>query len=305
MNTQTLPLPSCAVHWLLSPQAGLVAATVLWSGNFVIGRAVRGEVEPLVLNFWRWTIAAAVLAPFVWRAFRGEAAALRVHWRYVVALGFTGLALPHTCSYHALQGTSPVNALLILMLMPALVAVLAWRFFGQPMERAQWAGIALALSGAAWILVRGEWASLARLRFSGSDLWMLPAVLGSSAHMLLLRRTPAGLTQGPLLLASTLAAVLLMGTALPWLSSTDQLTAVAGVWPAALYVGVFASAAAFLCWNRGVVRVGPARAAPYMYLMPLYASVLSVLFIGEAVQPYQAAGGALVLGGLWLARERR
>lgn len=305
MNMHTLPLPSFAGPWLLSPQAGLVTATVLWSGNFVIGRAVRGEVDPLVLNFWRWAIAAAVLAPFVWRAFRGEAATLREHWRYVVALGFTGLALPHTCSYQALQGTSPVNALLILMLMPALVAVLAWRLFGQPLERRQWAGITLALLGAGWILVRGEWTSLAQLRFSSADLWMLPAVLGSSAHMLLLKRTPPGLTQGPLLLASTLAAVLLMGMALPWLSSAEQLAAVAVIWPAALYVGVFASAAAFFFWNRGVVRVGPVRAAPYMYLMPLYASVLSALFIGEAVQPYQAAGGALVLGGLWLARERR
>jgi drug/metabolite transporter (DMT)-like permease len=304
MNTLTLSLPQTAVRWLHAPQAGLVAATLLWSGNFVVGRAIQGQVEPLVLNFWRWAIAAAVLAPLAWRAFAAQWPVLRAHWRYIAALGFTGLALPHTCSYYALQGTSPVNALLILMLMPILVALLAWRWFGQPLRRAQWAGIALPVAGAAWILARGDWAVLVQLRFSRSDLWMLPAVLGSSAHMLLLKRTPAGATQGPLLLASMLAALLQMAAALPWVAGASELAAIAAVWPAAMYVGVFASAAAFLCWNRGVVQMGPARAAPFMYLMPLYASGLSALFLGDAVRPYQACAGALVLAGLWLARDR-
>lgn len=51
-------------------------------------------------------------------------------------------------------------------------------------------------------------------------------------------------------------------------------------------------------------RVGPERAAPLMYMMPVYASVLGALFIGERVQGYQVAGGALVLAGLWMARKR-
>lgn len=304
MNTTTLSLRVPAARWFLSAQAGLVAATVLWSGNFVVGRAIRGEIEPLALNFCRWVIAAAVLAPFVWRPLVAQAPALRRHWGYVTALGFTGLALPHTCSYYAVQTTSPVNALLILMLMPVLVAVLSSRLSGAPMRRAQWAGVALALVGAASILVRWDLAVLAQLKLSRGDLWMLPAVLASSTHTLLLKRTPAGIGQGPLLLASMVAAILLMVPAVVG-SGVRDLAAVAAVWPAALYVGVFASAAAFFLWNGGVVRVGPAQAAPFMYLMPLYASLLSVVFLGEPVRAYQAAGGALVLAGLWLARERR
>jgi drug/metabolite transporter (DMT)-like permease len=83
----------------------------------------------------------------------------------------------------------------------------------------------------------------------------------------------------------------------------DSLAAVTKVWPAAIYVGVFASAAAFLLWNRGVVGVGAQRAAPLMYLIPVYASVMGAVFIGEGVQAYQVAGGAIVLAGLGLARR--
>lgn len=305
MSALALSIPSSArfAHWLLLPQVGLVAATMSWSGNFVVGRALRGEIDPLALNFWRWLIAALVLAPFAWRGLAAQWPTLRRHWVYVSLLGVTGLAVPHTCSYVALQTTSPVNALLILILMPVFVAAGAWRFFGQPIQRVQWIGIALAMLGAASILVRWDVSVITHLKFNQGDLWMLPAVLCSSAHTLLLKKTPAGVTQGPLLLASMFAAVLLMAPVVGW-TGVSSLAAVVNVWPAALYIGVFASAAAFFLWNRGVMRVGPERAAPFMYMMPIYASVLAVLFIGEGLQAYQAAGGAIVLSGLWIARKR-
>jgi drug/metabolite transporter (DMT)-like permease len=42
----------------------LALANLLWAGNWVIGRALRGAFDPVALNFWRWLIAALVLAPF-------------------------------------------------------------------------------------------------------------------------------------------------------------------------------------------------------------------------------------------------
>jgi drug/metabolite transporter (DMT)-like permease len=280
-----------------------VLATLFWSGNFVVGRTLRGQVEPIALNFWRWLIAAVVLAPFVWRGFRQQWPLLKRHWRYVALLGFTGLALPHACIYEALRTTTAVNALLLLIMMPVVVAIGAWRFFGQPVEPRQWGGIAVCLAGAVSILVRWDWQALVQLRFHEGDLLMIPAVLGASAHALLLRRTPAGVTQGPLLLASMVAAVLLMSAAAGW-RGVATLSAIVNAWPGALYVGVCASAIAFLLWNRGVMAVGAERAAPLMYAMPVYASVLSAVFLGEGMHAYQLAGGSLVLAGLWVARRR-
>jgi drug/metabolite transporter (DMT)-like permease len=296
--------PRIATDWIMSPWAGLVAATLFWSGNFVIGRSLRGEIDPLALNFWRWVIAAVVLAPLVWRAFRRQWPLLRRHWLYVTVLGLTGLAVPHTCSYIALQTTTAVNALLLLIMIPVVVAVGSWRFFGQPIRPIQWAGIAVCMLGAAAILVRWDIDALLHLRFNRGDLWMLPAVVMASAHTLLLKKTPAGITQGPLLLASVFAAIALMAPLVAW-TGVETLAAVTKVVPGALYVGVFASAAAFLLWNRGVVAVGAGRAAPLMYLMPVYASLMSAAFIGEGVQMYQVAGGCVVLAGLWMARPGR
>ncbi|MGZ5269800.1 MAG: DMT family transporter [Ramlibacter sp.] len=306
MSAPVLSFVACA-GWsrcLLAPQVGLVIATTFWAGNFVIGRALRGEIEPLALNFWRWTIAAIVLAPFAWSAFRVQWPVLRSHWKYVTVLGITGFAVPHTCSYAALQTTSPVNALLLLNLMPVYVAVVAWRVFAQPMQRVQWIGILVALLGAASILVRWDWDAVVNLHFNRGDLWMLPAVACAGTHTLLLKKTPPGVTQGPLLFSSVVAAVLLMVPVVAW-TGVGRLAAVADVWQGTLYVGTCASAAAFFLWNRGVVFVGPQRAAPFMYMMPVYASLLSAVFLNESVQRYQVAGGAIVVAGLYLARKTR
>ena len=51
-----------------SPALALALAALFWSGNFVAGRALRGHVDPVTLNFLRWLIALALIAPFVWRS---------------------------------------------------------------------------------------------------------------------------------------------------------------------------------------------------------------------------------------------
>jgi drug/metabolite transporter (DMT)-like permease len=285
-----------------APQLGLTVATFLWSGNFIVGRALRGEIDPLALNFCRWSVAAMVLALAFLRPLLRQWAILRQHPGFVLALGLAAVAVPHTCIYAALNTTTPVNALLLLNLVPLLVSVAGRCLFRDALRPAQWAGMAVCLLGAAAIVVRGDPALVHEMRFAVGDLWMLAAILAGAAHVLLLRRTPAGVTQGPLLLASTLVALVVMA---PVLAATGGLhvEAVSRHWANILYTGVLASAAAFVLWNRGVASVGAQRAAPYMYLMPVYGALLSVLLLGEALHGYQVVAGLVVLFGLWLARS--
>ena len=67
------------------------------------------------------------------------------------------------------------------------------------------------------------------------------------------------------------------------------------------YVAVFPGLLAYAFWNHGVARVGPARAAMFIYLVPVFAAVLAVAFLGDRLQPFHAVGGGLSLVGLWLA----
>ena len=168
------------------------------------------------LNFWRWSIALTVLLPLTAKSLAGQWAVLRKHLLLAPALGFTGIVAPHTCIHTALQTTSPVNALLLLDLAPFLITLASWTFFGQAVARRQWLRIGVSMTGAVALIVRGSLSALLAVQLSPGDLWMLPAIAGAAAHALLPRRTPAGVTQGPLLCASVAAALMMLLPLLLW-----------------------------------------------------------------------------------------
>ena len=286
------------------PQIGLGIATFLWAGNFIAGRALRGDIGPIELNVWRWAIALAVLLPFTVGALWRQRAILRQHAGLVLGLGVTGVAVPHACVYAALRATTAVNALLLMSLTPLLILVGSRFLYRQSIHTHQWLAMGISLAGAVFLVVRGDIQALLALHASIGDLWMVPAILAAAAQALLLKRSPAGVAQSTLLSASIVAALgLMLPIALIFgkLALPSSVSSIAGV----AYIGIMASAVGFVLWNRGVAHTGPSNAAPYLYLMPVYGAALSFLILGEPVHFYQLVGGALVLGGLLLARERR
>jgi drug/metabolite transporter (DMT)-like permease len=287
-------LPAPAHRWLM-------LATLLWAGNFIVGRALRDAVAPLDLTVWRWLIALAVLLPFTFRGLLAQRTLLWRHRGYVLALGASGLAIPHVCIYAALRETPALNVVLLMIQAPLLVCIGAWLAFGQRPSAASGCGLALALLGALTVVTRGQPEMLLVLRGHTADLLMVPALLGAMVHMLLLARMPQGLSQGPLLTASVVAALLCLAPAAARQGGIDwpaDPRAAAGV----MYTGLVASALAFWAWNTGVAAVGPVAASRHMMLMPVYGAALSWPALGEPVGLYQAIGGVLVATGLWVAR---
>ena len=67
---------------------------------------------------------------------------------------------------------------------------------------------------------------------------------------------------------------------------------------------LFASALAYLFFNRGISLIGPNRAAPFLHLVPLFGSVLAILVLGEELKPFHLVGYALVLAGVIIASRR-
>ena len=69
------------------------------------------------------------------------------------------------------------------------------------------------------------------------------------------------------------------------------------------YVAVFPSTLAYLCFNRGVQLIGANRAAPFFHVVPVFGTVMSIVFLGERPQAFQFIGFALVLTGVFVASK--
>jgi drug/metabolite transporter (DMT)-like permease len=282
----------------------LALAALFWAGNFVMGRAVRGEIPPVALAFWRWLLAAAVLLPFTWREIAFRLGAIRRHAWLLAALGVSGVGTFNTLSYIALTGTEAINAMLVISLTPLAIVVAAFLIDAERPDARRLVALAVSLAGVATIAARGDPAALLALRLNPADGIILLAVLGWGIYSVLLRRIPRGsfsplalltvtvLFGLALLLPSWLAEVVLTGAT----PRADLATALA-----VLYAALAASIGAYLCWNRGVALIGPAAAGPFLHLQPVFGTVLAMLLLGERPQPFHGAGFALVLAGVALA----
>lgn len=280
----------------------LMTAALLWSGNFIAGRALGDSVSAVGLNFLRWSVALLILLPLALAEIRRCRNEIIASWKYLLALGLTGVAAYQVFVYKALEQTTATNAILILSTTPAVIMVLSRLVLAEPIRPRQWSGIATSFLGAVVLISHGDPAALQALRPGTGELWMLAAVPAWAVYSVLLRHRPQTLPQRSTVTLS--AAIGLMWMAPFILISPSQLVVewtpaiAAGV----LYVGVGASVVAFLCWNRGVALIGPARAGAYLHLMPVFGTGLAVLLLGETLQLYHAVGAALVFAGIGLAQ---
>jgi drug/metabolite transporter (DMT)-like permease len=71
------------------------------------------------------------------------------------------------------------------------------------------------------------------------------------------------------------------------------------------YVAVFPSIVAYLCFNRGVQLIGANRAAPFFHVVPVFGSVMAMVFLDEIPQAFHIIGFALVLAGVYIASRRQ
>ncbi|HEY0523187.1 MAG TPA: DMT family transporter [Stellaceae bacterium] len=286
------------------PYLLLTLTALFWSGNFVLGRAVHGSVPPVGLAFWRWAGATLILLGPAWSHLRRDRAVLAASWPIVLVLSALGVAVFNTLVYIGLQTTSALNAVLMQSTMPVMIVALGFVVFHDGVTILQALGVALSLSGAVAIVARGNPAALAGLALNRGDLWIALAVASYSAYSVLLRRRPA-VHPLSLLVATFLPGSLMILPFYLWESLSGRPIRLDPPSLLAIgYVAVFPSILAYFCFNRGVELVGANRAGLFIHLMPVFGSIMAVLFLGERFEPFHAAGIALILAGIVLATRR-
>lgn len=293
-----------ALKLLRSPRLALAVAALFWAGNFVVGRALRDDIDPAALTFFRWLISLAIFVPFVGREFVSHIPVVLREWRLVVALGATGIALFHPLVYIAVQHTSATNALLTFSLSPVVILVCVSIGSGRRPAGRELAGVLVSMAGAAVLITRGDFAVLTSSGVNIGDLWMLVAVVVWAAYSLLLRRRPADLPQTVALTSSIAIALPMLLPFTLFAASGTPIHLPTPVLLATLYIAVFGSVIGFMFWSYGVADLGPARAGQFVHLMPVFGAALSFVFLGEPLSFAQVFGAGLVLSGIVLIERR-
>ncbi len=283
-----------------------LATSALFSGSYVAGKLVAGELHPLDATLARYVVALAMLAALVPRFGAQTLRLARGDLPAVAVLGLTGIVGYHGLFFAALEHTSAGNTAIINALSPVLTALAAAALLGERLGTRAYAGIGVACAGALVLVSGADPARLARLALNRGDLLMLGAVACWVAYSLVLRRLLARYAAFGLTFHATLAGVLVLVV----------VTTVSGGWSgiagmsaralgAIVYMGAFASGLGYLLYTFSVARLGPTRTSSVVYCtVPVFVALLALATLGEPITAVALASIALVVAGLrLLARE--
>jgi drug/metabolite transporter (DMT)-like permease len=305
--TEPAPAPPAhdPVRWLNNQPYLLLSLTALfWAGNIVLARYVAGQVPPMTLSCVRWIGAFFMLLPFAWPHLKRDWPALRARLPLLVGLSATGFAINNALSYWALQYTQALNALLIQSSGPLFVALWSLALFGVRLTFAQFAGIAISLIGVFTIILRGDIGTLTSIQFNKGDVMFATAILAFGLYSALMPRRPRTHPLSLICFTMLCGALLLVPFSV-WEYSNgfvlkpDLLTAAT-----LIYVVIFPSALAYLFFNRGIMLIGPNRAAPFFHLVPVFGSAMAILLLGEQPRLFHLVGYVLVLAGVVIASRQ-
>lgn len=279
----------------------LTLTALFWAGNFVLGRGINEIIPPLAISFWRWFLAALIITPFAWGHIKKEWPLIRANIWFLLLLGTLSGAGFNALTYIGLHTTTATNALVLNSSMAMLIVLANFIMYRILLDKTQTLALIISFIGVMIIISKADISTLLALRFNAGDLLVFTAIVGWAIYTALLPSRPplhwlsftaaifwaAALVLAPMALAEHFIYA-------PMPLNLPSLSAVA-------YATLFPGLLAYIFYNRSVELIGGNRAGIAIYLMPLFGTVLSIIFLGEQPELYHFTGFALIISGVVLS----
>lgn len=274
----------------------LLACSILWASGFLFIKLTDG-VSPFVLAAMRGLIGASALS--LWFLAQGRSFLPQGReWQAWVLLGALNGWLPNVLVAYALSQITAATAAMIQASSPLIVAALAHLLFAEErLTPRRLLGVLVGFTGMG-ILVGPAALPESGISATGA-LAMLGTALSYAIGNLYVRTVrqadPARLALGQQICSGIPATMLALALAGP-----AAFAPVPAQIAPLIALGVASTALPILLFMRLIRSAGPTRASMVGYLMPVWATILAVLFLGEWIGLREMAGGAVVLMGVAL-----
>jgi drug/metabolite transporter (DMT)-like permease len=280
----------------------LAALTAMWGSSFLFTKIAVGTLPmPLIVTV-RLGIAGLILVPLM-LALRGRPRGGRL-WLFLVLIALVGNLLPFSLITWGQRAIDSGLAGILMAVMPLATLGLAHLFVpGERLTPYRVGGFLLGFTGV--VVLIGPAALLAAGGEHGALVPML-AVLGGAlcygVSAILSRLRPSSDALSTAATVTALAALMSLPAAIS--AGPVELSALSvPVLGALLFLGVLSTATAMIVYFRLIQSAGPAFTSQLNYLIPLWAVVIGVLFLGEQPSMAHLAGLMLTLGGILVARR--
>ncbi len=287
------------------PIFSLLLAVTFWGWSFVATKVLLEHLTPLQVIASRFFLGWPLLLGMVLLRRRKPAFSAR-EWGRIGVCGLI-LSVHLLIQVGGLQYTSATNTGWLIAVTPLAIALLSILFLQEKLGRLQLGGILLATSGVLLLISGGKLANLGWLQNRGDWLvlasawtWAIYTVSGRSLSQ---AHSPLGVSAAALGVTSAF-----YGIALFWTGQWESYgAALAGLewqgWAALLFLAWACLALAFWLWQHGVAQLGASRAGMFLYFEPFATTFLAVPYLSEPFGWPTAAGGMLILSGVFLGKK--
>jgi drug/metabolite transporter (DMT)-like permease len=277
----------------------LVALAAIWGASFLFMRLAAPEFGPLALTALRVAGAALFLLPLL--ALRGQASALRTHWKPLAVVGIANSALPFTLFTVAALAINAGLSAILNSTAPLWAALFAALWLGERLAPSRIAGLAIGFAGVlflAWDKASfkpGEHGVSAGVAIAAC----LAATLCYGFAANYTKRALGGVS--PLAVAAGSQSAAALALALPAVWAWPAAMPSPRSWSALAALALLCTGVAYLLYFRLIARLGASRAISVTFLIPVFGLLWGALFLGEALTSAMLAGCGVVLVGTALA----
>ncbi len=279
----------------------MLFTAIVFGSSFPVAKPILPAMDPFFYAAARYLLGAA--AVFLYLRLRGARLGLDHVDRKLLAVCCISFAVFQGNWAFDLTHTNASVGPIFMATSPIFGALLA-HLAGQRLRPLGWIGIALAFCGV--LLVINNSLSAITVTFDSllyDGLWLANAILWA----VFAARSPKLIaTLGPVRMSAwlMLSTAILLGPLAIWGGLQTNWPAFPPLlWLNFLYTSLITAGLASIFWNIGIGRLGITRTMIYMYLVPIFAVGMAVIFLGEDLTAARTLGGIAVLSGIYITRR--
>jgi drug/metabolite transporter (DMT)-like permease len=296
-SDETVAAPVAVRTDVAALAAGLVTVAA-WGSAFVGIRAAGGTLSPGPLALGRLIVSLTVLGSVA--AVRREPLPGRRDLLWIAAFGVLWLAVYSVALNEAERRVDAGTAAMLVNTGPILIAIFAGIFLREGFPPGLFAGCAVAFCG---VVVIGLATAESGARSGLGVVLCIVAALAYSVAVVVQKPVLARVSSFQVTWLGLAAATVACLPFAPALAS-EAANADASTIGWTIYLGAVPTALGFATWAFALRRTSAGRMASITYLAPPVAILLGWAVLGETPPLLAAAGGALCLAGVALARRR-
>ncbi len=279
--------------------ASLFVANLIYAGNYSIAKEVMPEyITPF--GFIVLRVIGALLLFFTVEKILGSEKIQRADFPRLIACGVFGVAINQLMFFKGLSLSAPINAALIMITTPIIVLILSSFILKERLTLSKFFGIALGASGALLIIL-GTAGDGGQISASLGDIFIMINAISYALYLVLVK--PLMVRYHPLTIMKWtffFGLFIVVPSGIGELPSVEWSAFSNYIWACIFYVVVCTTFFAYLFNTIALNSVSPTVVSAYVYLQPILASLIALLWGKDDLSVEKLLAAALIFSGVYL-----